>query len=236
MRNHQIIRITAILAVFFALTAFILPLQEQNNYNGEKFTKLSIALKSKVYIEQGNSYKVDIQADEKTREKIKLELEGNELQIGCKSGSRIESPVVINITVETLNAVSVAGSSDVFVEKTFTTDKMELSVAGSGSMEFGDLKTEDLSGSIAGSGSLKLAGGQEKGGESFSIAGSGNVDAVAYSASEGTVEIAGSGNCRINVSEKLNVSVAGSGDVFYKGKPVVKSETAGSGSVRPIED
>jgi hypothetical protein len=236
MKNQQIVRILAILAVFFAFTAFMLPLQEDSNYHGEKFTKLGIAVKGRVNIEQGNTYKVDIQADDKTRENIKLELSGDELQIGSKHGAKISDDLVINITVETLNAVSVAGSSNVYIDKTFTTDKMDLSIAGSGNLKVTDLKTDKVSGSIAGSGNLVLAGGQTESDVDISIAGSGNVDASGFTGATGDVEIAGSGDCRINVSEKLTASIAGSGSVLYKGNPLVKSETAGSGKVRPMDE
>ncbi len=237
MRKYPFIRVFAVMAFFVILTAFMLPLNvEQNNFTGEKFSKLSIAVKSKVYIKQGPDYKLDIQADEATLKKIEVEYESDELTIKCKSGSKINEPVTINIITPTLNEISVAGSSELFIEKTFETSEMDLSIAGSGNMKLNDLKTEKVSASIAGSGNLMLAGGKAGSVESFSIAGSGNIDALGFTASVVNVEIAGSGDCKVFATDKLNVSIAGSGDVYYKGKPVVNSESAGSGKVSSLSE
>jgi len=237
MKNRLFIRALLLPVIFIAITAFMMPLpQEKNNYNGEKFTSLGIAVKSKVYIQQGSSYKVDIQADDKTLEKILVELNSEELQIRCKPGSKIDEPVTINITAAVLNAISVAGSAEVFVEKPFDTDKMNLSIAGSGSMTLNDLQTEKVSASIAGSGDLVLAGGKGESSLDVSIAGSGDIDALGFKATKAEVEIAGSGDCKLSASGKLDVSIAGSGDVYYKGNPILNSESAGSGKVSHLDD
>jgi hypothetical protein len=235
MRKYLFIRAFALIAFFIAFTAFMLPVKpEQKNTSGEKFSKLSIAVKSTVYVEQGSDYKVDIQADESDLEKIVLDYKSDELTIKCKPGSKISEPVTIYIVTPTLNEISIAGSSDLFMEKTFETNEMGLSIAGSGNMDLKDLKTDKVTASIAGSGNLILAGGKSGSAESFSIAGSGKIDALGFNASAADVEIAGSGDCRVNASEELNVSIAGSGDVYYKGKPKVNSESAGSGKVSSL--
>lgn len=235
MRNQLFIRVFALAAIFAALTAFMLPLNtEQTGYSGEKFSKLSIAVKSKVYIEQGESYKLDIQTDENTLQKISVEYNSDELEIKCKTGSRIDEAVLIYITTPTLEAISLAGSSDLYIENTFKTGKMHLSLAGSGKMEIKDLKADKVSASIAGSGNILLAGGNNGAFEDFSIAGSGKIDAAGFAAAKAEVDIAGSGDCSIFASENLKVSIAGSGNVHYKGSPVLNSETAGSGRVSKL--
>jgi hypothetical protein len=235
MEKQLFIKVSALVAIFIALTAFMLPLnQGKKDFQTEKFSKVSIGVKSKVYIEQGDNYKLDIQADEKTLENISVEFKSDELQIERKRGCRIDEPVTIYITAPSLNAISLAGSSELFVEKTYATKEMDLSLAGSGKMSLNDLKAEKVSVSIAGSGDILLAGGQAKSVEDLSIAGSGNLDALGFEAAEVSVDIAGSGDCKVFASEKLTISIAGSGSVYYKGKPVVKTEIAGSGKIKQI--
>jgi len=237
MKKYLIIRVFTLVAFFTALTAFMLPLyQDQEKFPSEKFSKLSIALKSKVYIEQGENYKLDIQADEKTLEKISVEYKADELEIKNKPASRIDEPVIIHITAPVLKGVSIAGSSELFIEKTFETKEIDFSIAGSGNMFINDLKADKVDASIAGSGNITLAGGKSGSTENISIAGSGKMDALEFKASKANIEIAGSGDCKVNVSETLIVSVAGSGNVYYKGKPLVKTETAGSGKVKPLDE
>jgi hypothetical protein len=236
MKNQITVRFLVLLAVFFAITAFVLPLKHLKIENAtEKFSKISIAVKSKVYVQQGDSYILDIKADDKTLEKITVEYISDELHIGCKTGYKLEEPVIINITTPVLNGITIAGSSDLFIEKTFQTNEMELSIAGSGNMSLNDLQAEKVSANIAGSGDIMLAGGKSESIENFSIAGSGDIDALGFQAGEVNIEIAGSGNCKVFAVRKLNISIAGSGDVYYKGNPEINKETAGSGKVKRIE-
>jgi hypothetical protein len=256
MKNQLFTRTLILFAIIVGLSAFIFPsFKGTKDYPTEKFSKVSIALNSKVYVVQGQEYKLDIQADDATLEKIKVEFEGDELSIECKHGSKIEQPVLITITAPSLNAISIAGSADLFIEKSYEAKEMDLSIAGGGSMNLNKLMVEKVSSSVAGSGKLimndlealkvncSVAGsgdvsinGQKAGeSEDFSIAGSGNIDASAFETFESKVEIAGSGDCKVFVSKKLQVSIAGSGAVRYKGNPVIEKEVAGSGSVNPLE-
>lgn len=237
MKRISFLRIAFIALIFIGLAAFMTPFESTGkDFPVEKFSKVSISIKSKVYIEQGKDYKLDIQADDKTLEKIEVEYKSDELQIKCSHPCKIDEPVTIYITTPVLHAISLAGSGDVVIEKTFTTEKMDLSLAGSGIMDLKDLKSDALKASIAGSGNIAVAGGKDAGSLDVSIAGSGKLNAGDYAVSKGKVEIAGSGDCVVNVSETLVVSIAGSGNVSYKGKPVLKSETAGSGKVKPFEN
>ncbi len=256
MKKHLFITVSALLAIFIGMTAFILPANiVLKDLPTEKFSKVSIAIKSKVYIEQGENYKLDIQTDDNTLEKISVEFKSDELIIECKHGSKIDEPVVIYITAPNLNALSVAGSADLFIEKSYEAKDMDLSIAGGGSMNLNSLKAEKVSSSVAGSGKLimnelnaskissSIAGsgnvtisGSKPGNlEDFSIAGSGNIDASGFEAAEVKVEIAGSGDCKVFASKKLNVSIAGSGTIYYKGSPEIEKEIAGSGKVKKLD-
>jgi hypothetical protein len=256
MKTQLFIKVSALTAILIVLSAFMLPLnQDQNDNPVEKFTKVSISVKSTVYIEQGENYKLDIKTDDKTLEKISVKYDSDELQIECKHSCKIDEPVTIYITAPTLNGISVAGSSELFIEKTFETNELDLSVAGSGKMNINDLlageleasvagsgkmiisqlKSDKVSASVAGSGDILFKGGKPGCHVDLSIAGSGSIDASGFEGSVAKVEIAGSGDCKVFANEKLDVSVAGSGNVYYKGKPELKTETAGSGNVRAMD-
>jgi hypothetical protein len=256
MKKHVFIKVSALLAFFIALTAFIVPGNIMSkDLPTEKFSKVSIAIKAKVYIEQGENYKLDIQTDEKTLEKINVEFSTDGLEIECKHGCNIDEPVVIYITAPSLTGISVAGSAELYIEKGYDTKEMELSIAGSGFMNLNKLKAEEVSASVAGSGKLvmneltareveaSVAGsgnvvlsGNNPGSEvDLSIAGSGSIDAAGFEAAEVKVEIAGSGDCKVFASKKLNASIAGSGSILYKGSPEIEKETAGSGKVKKMD-
>ena len=64
------------------------------------------------------------------------------------------------------------------------------------------------------------------------MSGSGDLRLFDLRAREVHVSIAGSGDAKVNASERLDATVAGSGDVRYRGNPKeVAQSVNGSGSV-----
>jgi len=65
----------------------------------------------------------------------------------------------------------------------------------------------------------------------ISILGSGSFFGFPLSASNCDVGIIGSGDCEVTVSSDLDVVIEGSGNVYYKGSPIIHEDITGSGRV-----
>lgn len=63
------------------------------------------------------------------------------------------------------------------------------------------------------------------------VASSGNVQAFRLDAQDVDVDIAGSGDVDVVAFNSLRVRIAGSGDVRYRGNPTLDVDITGSGSV-----
>lgn len=63
--------------------------------------------------------------------------------------------------------------------------------------------------------------------------GSGSFYGFPMKVSQADVWIVGSSDCEISVEENLDVTIEGSGNVYYKGTPVLLTDITGSGSVHP---
>ena len=61
-----------------------------------------------------------------------------------------------------------------------------------------------------------------------------DVNLLAVQARSGEVDGSGSADVAVHVTERLVVSMSGSGDVRYAGSPTVEASTSGSASVRGI--
>ena len=84
--------------------------------------------------------------------------------------------------------------------------------------------------SIVGSGRIHLAGKSDY--HNVTIAGSGSLEALDFLVSNYDIQVPGSGECRIHVKDVLNVVIAGSGNVYYRGNPsVINTTISGSGNV-----
>jgi len=82
-----------------------------------------------------------------------------------------------------------------------------------------------------GSGNVRITDPMETYQMDISILGSGSFSGFLLNTQECQVDIVGSGNCEITAESSLDVSIDGSGSVFYKGTPLIKDHISGSGRV-----
>ncbi len=186
-----------------------------------------------VVLTQGAVQRVDVEAQANLIELLETKVVNGIWEITTKDGYSTDKTFTVHITVPVIHRVSVDGSGDVTSKGAFTSDAMELAVAGSGNITIAfDSKKADVM--IAGSGDMVLSGTCER--LKIGVAGSGDVDARKLKAADAIVEIAGSGDVTLDASQSLEASIAGSGDVSYKGSPAhVKRNVMGSGEVRSLE-
>lgn len=135
----------------------------------------------------------------------------------------------VRVWVPHWDGISVNGSADVDVPDPISGDQLCLSISGSGDVQVFSLDFNELKTSTAGSGDITISGQAER--LDCSISGSGQLDAVDCPVKTAVINITGSGDARVDVSENLKVTISGSGDVGYQGSPEVTSNVSGSGRV-----
>jgi len=107
---------------------------------------------------------------------------------------------------------------------------LSVSISGSGDFEGNKLRLEKCDISVDGSGDIELKGSAEK--MVIGLRGSGYVNAYGLATVDVTIGVEGSGDIEVYPIESLNVSVLGSGDVYFKGNPnKVNITEDGSGEV-----
>lgn len=181
--------------------------------NVDAFTGIGLSVSGKVVLTKGATQSVKVEGQANMIANLDLEVKEKSWSIEFKDRAGDYEPLVFYITLPDVHALSIAGSGSIVSQNSFTgLDVLNLSIAGSGDIEFGGSADE-----------VKI-----------SIAGSGDIKSEGLKAGSCKVSIAGSGNCFIDVSNALNVSIAGSGDVRYKGNPKVKTSIAGSGRVESL--
>lgn len=145
------------------------------------------------------------------------------------------SQLVIRTNSSLLKELSIAGSADVSIQGDLHTPSLDIEIAGSGKVVTkGKLYARSVDVEIAGSGDVYLAGEVEE--SSFEIAGSGIINAIKCLSTQCEIEIAGSGEVKTNVKEKLECEIAGSGSVLYKGHPRIKASEATMRRIRDINE
>ena len=95
------------------------------------------------------------------------------------------------------------------------------------------MDTSDIDTKISGFGSINLSGSKKS--HNIEISGSGDANAFELITKKTSVNINGSGDCKVNASENLDGKISGSGDVEYKGDPKVNFRGSGSGTLKSVD-
>lgn len=150
---------------------------------------------------------------------------------GCITGFN-RNDVTIRATISSLQLIAVSGSGDVETDGVFNNvDDLEIDISGSGDMELDlgeDMDEIDIK--ISGSGNIEMSGVGNS--AEVKVSGSGKIRNFELALSTCDINVSGSGDANVSVSDVLEVKITGSGDVCYKGQPEVDSDVSGSGSVK----
>ena len=200
------------------------------------FSAVNVAGSFDVYITQGSTESVKVEASADDIDKIITEVNGGVLKIYTKRTSGMNwswggnnKKRIVRVVAKDLNIISLTGSGDVFFKEGFRTQTLAVKLSGSGDIS-GKIDVKKLESSIVGSGDVTLTGTAET--SAVSVSGSGDYRGSTLATSTTTVKVVGSGDASVNVSQKLDASVAGSGDIRYTGAvKQISTSKAGSGDI-----
>ena len=217
------------------------------------FNSVSLDGDGKVYIEQGSTEQLIIEADDNILPLLDTHLKGEQLVLGVKPFQNIHpsQPIIYRLKVRDLTELAIRGSGDFYVDSLDTKDlklsilgsgtinisnlvgkNLDLNLLGSGNITLEAINVKNIEASISGSGDILLQG--EAKNQEISISGSGNYLAGDLETSLSEIKIPGSGDLTVWVTNDLRVRVNGSGTIQYYGHPTVEQGGLGSGKLIPL--
>jgi hypothetical protein len=174
----------------------------------EGFNQIQLATSGDVQVDITGTESLVIEAEENILELLTTDVVDGVLVLGSDTPFSSSRGITYTITAAALDGVEVSGSGDVEVD-------------GVDSAAFIAL--------ITGSGSIRPSGRCTT--LSVEISGSGTYDGIDLACSIGRVEVAGSGDAIVDVSDTLEATVSGSGRIEYHGDPQLSSNVVGSGDI-----
>lgn len=207
----------------------------------DAFTEVALSVPATLHLRQGTPRAVEVEAAPTVLEHLETTVDGDQLEIRDTSnwfdrmfgGDRDWGPIDVYVTAPTYEAVALAGSGAVVGETPLEGERLALENAGSGRLTL-EVAVRDLTVSIAGSGTAELRGTAET--VAVEIAGSGTVEGLDLRTATATVDVAGSGDTHLHVTDRLSATLMGSGDVTYRGSPTTDTSILGSGRVRAASE
>ena len=197
------------------------------------FTAIDLDISADVFITQDTGYSVKIEAQRNILDIIKTKISGKTLEIDFEANCVINvDDIRIYISMPELSEIEIDGSGTVKGTNKFNVQDLKLSVEGSGDIIL-DIIANSIYSDIDGSGQIKLSGSTKK--HKIKIEGTGDLKAYDLVAYESNIRLDGSGDCKVTVHDELDIVISGSGDVYYKGSPNIKTRVKGSGRVQKID-
>jgi len=192
------------------------------------FTGFELNTDAQVYVSQGDEIEILVKGQENVIDELETRVRNDVWEIEFDDCVENSDVLRIYITTPNLKYIGNNGSGNIKSDNILRMDDLEIKNNGSGDIQL------SIEGNIivtrnTGSGKLELEGVAAT--LDVDIKGSGDLEAFDLLVKDGQVEVDGSGDAQVNVSDFLEIMIEGSGDVYYKGEPDLKVTTRGSGKV-----
>lgn len=201
------------------------------------FQAIEVDYPAQVFITQGASESVKLEADDDFLPGLQTVVRGNRLEISYKAGSgkRINptKPVKIIIVVKDLQTVNFESAGELSIDR-LKTDKLDISISGAGNLKLNDITTTNLSVDLSGAGSATVSGVADN--LNVVISGFGSFTGKDLHSQNADVNLSGAGSATVWVDNRLNAQISGAGSVNYYGLPDVTKQISGVGNVSKSGD
>ncbi|WP_317896761.1 head GIN domain-containing protein [Aurantibacillus circumpalustris] len=198
-----------------------------------EFDRVHLSIDADVFYTQDSVYKVEVSAQSNILAVLSTEVKSGVLTFDFKRNVWDHEKIKITVHSPRINEINISGSGNVTTQNAITTNDLELSISGSGSVYIASLNAVSLKADISGSGDVTIYSGSLIS-QNLSLSGFGKIDAENIMAKICTADISGSGDITVNVSDNLNATISGSGNISYKGNPTLEVDISGSGKLVKI--
>ena len=193
-----------------------------------EFTGVKLEVAGDIFITQGDDFSVTVTSQQNIIDQLERDVNNGTWDIEFDRCVKNYNELTIFITMPEIEYLAISGSGSIVSQNTFNVGEIDLRISGSGDMIL-DLEATKVDAKISGSGQMKLNGQSDI--AEFKISGSGDYHAFDLQVENAEVDISGSGDAEVSVSNFLDVEITGSGDVYYRGNPTLNVKITGSGRV-----
>ncbi len=198
------------------------------------FDKIELAFSGDIVYTQQAAHQVEIEAAQNILPYIITETKGSKLVLKTRPNVNIAGgKVTLYISSPDFSEAVITGSGNFNSVASVSGSSVVLKVTGSGDISIPRLTATQLKAEITGSGNISIQDGSVQK-QDLAVTGNGDYYAVDMSSEEALVRISGSGGARLWAHQTLQVTISGSGDVWYKGTPGITSSVSGSGKLRKL--
>lgn len=235
----KFIKLTAILLLILTTTSCFIDGLTGIKGNGEvisedrtinsNFNEIKVQQGIQVFLTQGNSTELKVEADENIIDLLITEVKGNELEIYFEKNVNKAKSRNVYVTANEISKIRTSSGAVVKTENTIETNSLELDSSSGSSIKV-TVNTSEISSSSSSGSNINIYG-KTKTFSASAISGS-SIDADKLETINTSAKVSSGANIDINVSGKLVAKASSGGSIDYEGNPTeVNKDISSGGSV-----
>lgn len=197
------------------------------------FTAIDVVGPDDVIVTQGKDFAIKVEGDPKVIARLKIERDGETLQIGRRKQSGVnwssDKGVTIRVTMPRVTALELTGSGNIEADRV-AGDTLRTELTGSGNLRITAAKLTQLEAEITGTGDMQIGG--SAGSADISVTGTGDFKGEQLKVGRGKVSILGTGGSNFASDGPIEIDIMGTGDAIVKGRAQCKTSVMGTGAAR----
>lgn len=206
------------------------PVLAQRTENVAGMQGVSMRLPGALHLRQGSPEMLSIEAEPKVLERIEVLRRDGMLIIQSKApGFQTRHPIVLKLTLRTVRELHADSAADLQAGP-LQSDRLRISLEGSDELLIARLNVRHLTVRLSGSTRATISAGQAEF-QDVELDGSGDYAAAGFTSRQARVKAAGSGSAGVRVTERVDATIEGSGDIEVAGPGQVLSRIDGAGEV-----
>jgi hypothetical protein len=194
-----------------------------------EFSGIKVSSGIDVYLTQGETTSVVVEADENLQEWIKTDVTGSVLNIHTDKSIRLAKMKKVMITCKSIDKIEVSSAGDVTGLNQFKTDKLDINMSSAGDLKF-EVEAHEIAISISSAGNVDLKGNTDS--LKADLSSAGDLNAFDLKARVGDISVSSAGNAKVFITDEASFHSSSAGDIDYRGEPSIKEiHTSSAGSV-----
>jgi len=199
------------------------------------FDSIEVSYPAQVFVSQGSSESVKIEAEDNVLPGLKTEVRDDTLKIYYQAqNDKHVNPtktVKITIVVKELKDINFESAGELTLDG-IEADDLNVSVSGAGNLELNDITAHNLSVDLSGAGSMTASGKSDD--LHITISGFGSYEGKDMHSKTADVDLSGAGSATLWVDEELDAQISGAGSINYYGTASVSKSISGIGGVTHV--
>ena len=194
---------------------------------------IDLSIKANINVQAGAQPGVQLNGYENLLKHIKATVKDNTLHITSdldEMWTISGNDVVAEITLPSLNALSLSGAPDADIHGNITGNTFNLDISGSSKVVIDNINVDTFASDASGVARITVNGGAVRK-ATYELSGAGTINAFPLQADETEASISGTGKSEVTALKKLDASISGAGSIKYKGHPSVSQDVSGVGSI-----